>query len=210
VTSSDQAILNLDQALPLGEGFHRICYVHPGDDGLCVKVPKEAKDEVDNEIDFIYSKHLEKRDVPLTFLPRCHGWVETSRGRGLIFQRIRNADGSECEPFRSYLLDGRLNLVKAMPLLNELRDYLLEHSILLADVGLTNLLVQELRGRRVIYLIDGLGSRKLHFKFTLRRMVPFLSRSRTKQKWRILLRGIGHFMKDNDLSPGLPKGQVWS
>ena len=100
----------------------------------------------------------------------------------MVFERIRNGDGSASETFRGYLLDGRHSLVTAMPLLDELRDYLLKNSILLADVGLTNILVRELPGRRVLYLVDGLGSRKLGFKLAIRRRAPFLSRSRTKDK----------------------------
>ena len=136
--------------------------------------------------------------------------MKTSKGRRLVFERIRNGDGSASETFGDYLLDGRLSLVTAMPLLDELRDYLLKNSILLADVGLTNILVRELPGRRVLYLVDGLGSRKLGFKFAIRRRVPFLSRSRTKDKWHLLLTGIGNFVTLNGLASGLPEEMAGS
>lgn len=136
--------------------------------------------------------------------------MKTSKGRGLVFERIRNGDGSASETFRGYLLDGRHSLVTAMPLLDELRDYLLKNSILLADVGLTNILVRELPGRRVLYLVDGLGSRKLGFKFAIRRRAPFLSRSRTKDKWHLLLTGIGNFVTLNGLASGLPEEMAGS
>ena len=204
------ALLDLESATVLGEGYHRICYLHPNDDAKCVKVAKDPSDETDNTIDAIYAAHLERRDVPFDFLPRCFGWTETSRGRGLVFERIRNADGSAAESFRSHLADGRLDLAAAKPMLEKLRQYLVEHAVIMADVGLTNLLVQQRPDGQVLYLIDGLGSRNLDLKFVLHRAFPFLGRSRTKRKWRVLLTDTGKYMKVHELPTGLPAGEDWA
>jgi hypothetical protein len=203
MTLGDGSTLDLDGAKKVGEGYHRDVYISPLDVGRCVKVPKLPKDEIDNRIDFIYTSHLERRGVPFDFIPRCHGWIETSRGRGLVFDRITNPDGGSCESFQAYLMDRRMNLADAMPMLERLQKYLMDHAILMADVGLTNLIVQERAEGQVLFLIDGLGARRLDLQFLLNRSIPALGRRRTRRKWRTLLGDTRRFMASHGLPTGL-------
>ena len=76
---------------------------------------------------------------------------------------------------------------EAKRLLDELYEYLHRHSIIFADVGINNLVCQRRPQGWHLVIIDGLGARRLGWKFNLYRKLPVLSRAKLRRQWSILL-----------------------
>ncbi|MFP5409668.1 MAG: YrbL family protein [Gammaproteobacteria bacterium] len=110
---------------PFARGGGRDCFVHPRDPGLCVKVAREGRSpeerrrqmpwwkrwrkpahKYDDSLrDYRTLKALESSGDAAIWqcLPRLHGWVETDRGRGLVTDLVRDADGSVSRSLLDYL-----------------------------------------------------------------------------------------------------------
>lgn len=89
-------MLDLESASVVGKGLHRVCYAHPQDERLCVKVLLQLQSKtplIEAEREAKYYRFLDKKNVPWTMLPKFHGEVLTSRGQGYIFDLIRDYDG---------------------------------------------------------------------------------------------------------------------
>lgn len=122
---------------PFARGGGRDFYVHPGDPGLCVKVAREGRSPAerlrqepwwkrwrkpahkydDSLRDYRTLKALELSGDAAIWqcLPRLHGWVETDRGRGLVTDLIRDADGSVSRSLLDYLrIHGHDDRVRAV------------------------------------------------------------------------------------------------
>ncbi len=115
-------MLQLDSAKIVGSGVDRVVYAHPDDPDLCVKIPRcnfKNDFKVQGVRDFAYyvlrsfnkeyfdfnftnvlyvSKITKKVDEHEVYehIPRCYGFVETYLGRGVLWQRLRDYDGSAC------------------------------------------------------------------------------------------------------------------
>lgn len=176
--------LDLPDAAVLNWGHHRTCFVHPQDPRKCIKVPLPGGTLDQSLVEHDYYRHLARRNVPLDHVAACHGWVETSRGRGLVFDRVEYAGGDDA---------ASINLERAIStkLLDEseiesgLRDlvsYLREYRILWSDENPKNICVTRRPSLRFI-IVDGLGGRTaLDLKYRLLKSVPLLARIYTAGK----------------------------
>jgi hypothetical protein len=171
--------LSLADLKPFARGGNRLCFVHPDDPGLCVKVRRP---------DFSLEQRRRKKGFPKTLLPlshfddnleefgvmaaldrsfgdaiyqnvsRCHGFAATDMGSGLVSELIRNTDGSIAETLKKYIwdhgFDGRCR--RAVEALCHLWTTL---AIPSRDLLLHNIVVQR-SGEDIVRLvvIDGLGS----------------------------------------------------
>ena len=181
-------MLDLESAPVVGKGLHRICYGHPLDKHLCVKVllPLQSKTPlIEAEREVKYYRFLEKKNVPWTMLPKFHGEILTSRGRGYIFDLIRDYDGEISKTLKYYLASPvetdhhDEGLSAAFDLL---RGYLLEWKIVTMTIKDKNILYQKLNlkeGRLVI--IDNIG----HSDFIpVCDYVDFMAERKIRRKWR--------------------------
>lgn len=155
-----EGVINLDDARLIGHGWKRDCYLHPGDPGLCIKVPsvspkgtKRIRERFsewhhggsigDQHNAREWAAYRQVGGLLAPYLPACHGFVATSRGRGLIVELMRNADGRPSAHLKDWLRETPADA--AAPLLgrlNELFDLLLRHEIWLMDLNLTNFVAQ--------------------------------------------------------------------
>ena len=181
-------MVELDETLKLGEGNERICYQHPTQPGLVIKVTKSLMQTRDqNQIEALYLDELARREVPFDHIPRLYGWVNTPQGNGLMFEQIANNDGTPLETLQACLEQGLLSPTEAKRLLEGLYEYLHRHAIIFADVGINNLVCQRRPHGWHLVIIDGLGARRLGWKFNLYRKLPSLSRAKLRRQWAILL-----------------------
>lgn len=56
----------------------------------------------------LYLAELARRGVPFDHIPRLYGWIDTSQGPGLMFERIANSDGTPLITLQAGLEQGLL------------------------------------------------------------------------------------------------------
>lgn len=181
-------MLDLESALVVGKGLHRVCYGHPQDGRLCVKVllPLQSKTPlIEAEREVKYYRFLEKKNVPWTMLPKFHGEVLTSRGPGYIFDLIRDYDGEISKTLKHYLaspveIDNDYKFLSVA--FEHLRDYLLAWKIVTMTIKDKNILYQKLNAREGrLVIIDNIG----HSDFIpVCDYVDFMAERKIRRKWR--------------------------
>lgn len=165
----------------VGVGGDRECWRHPGNPSLCVKVAKPNPGRFQNAIEFHYGQYLARRNISSRHMARVHGWAQTNRGSGLIVDMVQQSDGRPCMTLPEALRSGRVDTAEAARLVNEAFDWLIAHSVILADCGGGNLLVRWSRHGSYLVFVDGLGARHFGFKYWSRRTFGFLARRKAME-----------------------------
>ena len=185
---------------PFARGGNRLCYVHPEHQSLCVKVRRP---------DFSLEQRRRKKGFPKTLLPlshfddnreeygvmtlldrmfgealyrhvsRCHGFVSTDMGDGLVSELIRNEDGTIAETLKKYIWDHGFDAA-SQSAVERLCDHWVSLAIPSRDLLLHNIVVQ-CKGDAIVRLVvvDGLGSSGL---FPFHRLPLSLRQRKVKRK----------------------------
>lgn len=158
-----------------------MCFVHPEDPRLAIKISTGAVSEQSaREIRF-YRK-LEKRGgVDSKHIPGFHGLCETSRGKGIVVDLVRDYDGQVSRPLNWYLAQG-FPIEEFEPFLEELKQSFLKNLIVFNhDMTIGNLLVQKTAAARFrMVAIDGLGD---VVAIDWLDVFPFLVRRKIRRRW---------------------------
>ena len=165
---------------PIGMGKERMCFVHPEDPRLAIKISTgDVSKQSEREIRF-YRK-LEKRGgVDSKHVPGFHGICETNRGRGIVVDLIRDYDGQISRPLNWYLAQG-YPIEEFEPFLEELKQSFLENLIVFNhDMQVGNILVQKTSASKFrMVAIDGLGD-----VVTIDLDIfPFMVRRKIRRRW---------------------------
>jgi len=153
-------MINLTDDLFLGDGNHKIVYAHPTDKNLCVKLLR-TPDDPDFAKETRYRKALGSRADSMTLLTKYFGEVETSKGKGYLFERVLDYDGKISQTmlnvFDDTIRDKKLLLATEKLLLDFKRVYF-DERFLLAGVDPDNYLVQRISPtERRVRIIDNIG-----------------------------------------------------
>lgn len=153
-------MINLTDDLFLGDGNHKIVYAHPTDKNLCVKILR-TPDDPDFAKESRYRKALGSRADSMTLLTKYFGEVETSKGKGYLFERVLDYDGKISQTmlnvFDDTIADKKLLPVTEKLLLDFKRVYF-DEKFLLAGVDPDNYLVQRTSPtERRVRIIDNIG-----------------------------------------------------
>lgn len=186
-TASESAPVRLNEHTRIGLGHRRECHAHPETPTLCIKVAREAGIAAradQNVVEWRNFIALERRGVPLRHVARCHAWIHTNRGPGLVCERIRNADGHYSQTLDQALADGAIELAQALGLLSELERWAVAYAVVVADLRSTDLMVRHGDSAMHLVFIDGLGGRRIDRDFVLRQRLPWLARRKTRRQWR--------------------------
>ena len=176
--------LYLSDELLLAKGGERLCYLHPYDPTKVIKITsKKRVNRSQNKLDDVYHRYLMKSKKNLDQVTECFGFVETNLGKGLVFTRVLDYNGEA-----SYSLEDVINK-KLVPiehqrqLLRELMTYLSENQILFVDIGCSNIFCQQLSEHQYRFVIvDGLGARRLNYKYWLYVYIGFYRRFKIKKQ----------------------------
>jgi hypothetical protein len=192
--------LQLQALDPFARGGNRLCYVHPENPTLCVKVRRP---------DFSLRERRSKKGFPKTLLPlshfddnleefnvmsmldekfgdalyrhvsRCHGFVATDMGDGLVSELIRNEDGTIAETLKKYIWDNGFDPISRSAV-EQLSQHWLSLAIPSRDLLLHNIVAQR-KGDSIerLVVIDGLGSAGL---FPFHRLPRSLRIHKVKRK----------------------------
>jgi len=160
-------MIDLTEDTIIGQGSNRACYMHPSDKNKCIKVTV-AGDFSESEKEKTYYNYLEKLKISWKNLAKYYGSLETTKGDGLIFELVRDADGEVSKTLSYYLqnADRTKTILNPMPLLRELKEYLLAENIMVKDFNTKNMMYQKLEGKKAkLVMIDGLVRSKI-FSFS--------------------------------------------
>lgn len=153
------SILMLRSSDLIASGSERDCYFFPKNEDLCVKVTHARdRDKSQSQSDYKYYARLSKKLIDWSRVARCHGWVVTNKGDGLVFDLVKDVDGTPSMMLDKYLkLHGTNDEV--MKELKELRQYLIINNIMVCDLRDRNIACQAGRDGLCLKLIDGVGNR---------------------------------------------------
>lgn len=170
--------------LYIGEGNERICFSYPGENDKCIKITKNKKGvrQEQSIVEMDYYDFLNKKNIPLTHLPKCYGWVTTNLGQGLVFEKIEREPEKGALSLKKALEDNIIDKKDARIMVDEVYDYLIRYGIVLADINSENFLVKI--NERRLYLVDGVGGRNFDMKYKIRKRFATLSNYKTKRQWK--------------------------
>ncbi len=172
---SGDSILAIDDSMLVDAGTRRKIYRHPEDDNKILKVfwedqmPARRRARLwygrfkslrrydDNELDYLqYRRAMKHAPGPLGCIYTIFGYAETTQGRALVGEYVRNADGATSVTLRRFLQDHGPS--KIFPLVDDLFEELAANHVVTKDPHLENILVRELEGGALrLVIIDGLG-----------------------------------------------------
>jgi len=172
-------LIVLSEEKPFAQGGNRLCFVHPENANLCIKVrrpdfsladrrrkkgfPKNLKPLSsfdDNQEEWrvmqSFEKHLDADAFQL--LSRCYGFVETDLGLGLVSDLIRDDLGTISETLKKCIWDNGIN-EDISAAVKSFAEQWQRYSIPSRDLLLHNIVVQKHDGKiKRLVVIDGLGS----------------------------------------------------
>jgi len=153
-------MINLTDDLFLGDGNHKIVYAHPTEKNLCIKILR-TPDDPDFKKESRYRKALGDRADKMTLLTKYFGEVETSKGKGYLFERVIDFDGKNSQTMFNVLDDtvaDRKLLPATEKLLLDFKKTYFDEKFLLAGVDPDNYLVQRTsKTARRVRIIDNIG-----------------------------------------------------
>lgn len=180
-------MLKLDNTLFIGKGGDKFCYMHPENEGLCVKVPRDSHGLTVILKDLKSREKLKKRNADLSFAPRYFGAVETSLGLGYVYEMIRDVDGKISRSLSSYMRAENLapadieGIVQAM---GAFKDFMFRNEVVVKDPKSDNFLMQKTRDGYVARYVDDLGSEVL---IPLEYYISYFARLKLTRKWNHLI-----------------------
>ncbi|RXJ81196.1 YrbL family protein [Arcobacter sp. F2176] len=170
----------------LSKGGERNCYINPNDKSKVIKiVHRQEKHNEQNKLEYKYYNYLQKNNISLKYLSKCFGFIDTNLGKGLVFERILDFDETPSVSFKFYLEEKLLDRLSEKKLINDLKDYLFENDILFIDVDLSNVFCQKIsKNKYKLVIIDGLGARRLNWRFYLYLFSKKFTRYKIKKQWK--------------------------
>ncbi|PHO09815.1 hypothetical protein CPG37_07325 [Malaciobacter canalis] len=198
-------MIKLEDKFLFSKGSERACYNHPLEKDKIIKILYNKKYKSNqNYLEYKYYKKLKTKNVSFSHIARCYGFIETSKGNGLVFEKITDYNGNTSRTFRDILLDETLSYTEEKKLLNELEHYLLKNNILFADSTTVNLLCKEYQiNKYKLIIIDGLGAKREGLKFRLYLMFNFYNKYKIIKQWKIFLKNIDKVKKKIKLNQQL-------
>ena len=180
-------MINLTDDLYLGAGMHKTVYAHPTDKTLCIKILHTTPDE-DLERELRYRKALGSRANSMTLLTKYFGEIDTSHGKGYLFERVLDYDDKPSktmlELFEETIHDKKL-LTNLEELLLDFKGVYFAEKISLAGIDPDNYLVQRIsRTETRVRIIDNIGTSAF---IPLAYYFDSFAAKRAKKYWRIFV-----------------------
>lgn len=195
-----QQIVLLRESDMIGTGNERHCYIHPENNDLCIKINKNKYiHRNQNKLEQYYFKQLIKRKAPFDHIAGYYGTVNTNKGEGLVFEYIKNEDGSPCNSIVDEVFANRITKEKLYNLLDDLRNHYIEHWISIGDVNTDQIKVQFRKNNVRLVLVDGLGTRRAGLKLLMVAKIPFFARRKTGKNWKKLIKKIDNKINNRDI-----------
>ena len=169
-------MINLEGVRPFAEGGNRVCYIHPDNKNLCLKISKQEvikkirsnapwykklRSEQSFDDNFREEAAYQQRAVKENpqkiwrHLARWHEFVETSKGLASCTELITNNDKVALNLEEYLFSKGRTSEINIA--LKEFEMFLKETKLLTKNIIPHNLAVKENDSGLTLKIIDGLG-----------------------------------------------------
>ena len=158
-------MIQLNEVHYIGEGDIRVCYEHPHDKTLCIKVPRPETTRAYTEKELLYFKKLSKRSkekFSYPFYSDFHKEVETNYGLGQVFDLVRDeANGDISKTLEFYLThESAITDSQIEAALELLRAQMIKHRVFTRDLRARNICCKIKKdGTIELIIIDGIGHR---------------------------------------------------
>lgn len=172
--------LILTDDMIIGKGRDRVCYAHPDDLSLCIKIttgsPKQSLREKK------YFSYLLNNHSDLQHLSVFRGEASTNLGTGYLFDMIRDYDNAVSGTLKTYLETQLISFSDAETQLTELKQYLITNNICVRDISPSNVVCQKnRRGESFrMMIIDGVSNASVN-PLTIR--WPLLTKRAISKSW---------------------------
>ncbi|OCL87906.1 hypothetical protein AAX26_01003 [Aliarcobacter thereius] len=179
----------LKKDLFLARGGERDCYIHPLDDSKVIKIIYQENglssyNGKRNEIDYQYFRFLEESKMSFSNISKCYGYIDTNLGKGLIFDKVNDYTGTTSISFLDIVKLKKLSIKQEKELILELKEYIFKNNILFIDYELDNVLCCEYEQNKYrLIIIDGLGAKRIGFKFWLYLKSKTFTKYKIKKQW---------------------------
>ena len=169
-------MINLEEVKPFAEGGNRVCYVHPDNNHLCLKISKpevvkkiysnapwykklrsERSFDDNYREESAYQQRAIKENPQMiwTHLAKWYEFVETSKGLASCTELITNNDKVALNLEEYLFRKGRTSEINRA--LKEFEIFLKETKLLTKNIIPHNLAVKENDSKLTLKIIDGLG-----------------------------------------------------
>ena len=169
-------MINLEGVRPFAEGGNRVCYIHPDNKNLCLKISKQEvvkkirsnapwykklRSEKSFDDNFREERAYQQRAIKKNpqkiwrHLARWHEFVKTSKGLASCTELITNNDKVALNLEEYLFSKGRTSEINDA--LEELEMFLKETKLLTKNIIPHNLAVKENDSGLILKIIDGLG-----------------------------------------------------
>jgi len=163
-STSDQSDYSEPLTL-LGRGSGRLCYQHPFDLSLCIKIPRNARGRNESRREHRYIKLIEliHKEDTADRITRFHGRICTTAGTGWVVEKVLAEDNLSIAPQLHACLTPTAfqqepeNWTSAF---NEFMNWCFSTAVVVRDASVTNICVIRLPSDQLRFiLIDGIGPR---------------------------------------------------
>lgn len=195
-------LLSLKDAIIIGHGMERMCYLHPEDSGKVVKIAKEnSTKNKQNLYEYQTYRYLKKYHGQLDFLSRYYGFIETDLGQGLLAECIRDSSGEVSRSILDTLLgEYECSYDHLRFIVSEFCENLTRNNIQLFDLNPKNIVFKvEKPGSYKAVSIDIKGRYANNEFIPFSTFIPYLSRKKLKRRGDRLLEKMDYIRDSIDL-----------
>ncbi len=161
-----RAIESADLSEPLrllGRGSGRLCYQHPGDQALCIKIPRNARGRNESRREYRYIRliNLLHKESTENRVSRFYGRICTTEGVGWVVEKVLAEDGVSIAPLLHECLTPMAFEQEEENWRRAFQDFMnwcFTTAIVVRDASVNNICVKRLPDGQIRFvLIDGIG-----------------------------------------------------
>lgn len=192
-----QPILHLSEQMVINRGRERVCYIHPENSHLVIKIPRNSRgrNAGANQDELQGYLILREEGKDLSFASHCHGFIDTDRGQGLVCDCIRDDDGAIAKTIWDIVVfQDECDVDYIIKVAERLCDFLMSNQIWLFDLNLKNIALKQLAdGTYKPYIIDLKGRYANREFIPLSRYITYFAAKKLQRRSTQLLQRIAEY-----------------